>query len=571
MNLLMLLNAASAQEETFDAHGLIPVSEDGDLRDGLATWRAESQDGKRGTASLLIEYADENLVEYIDDLDGITETPLLDNMLAGNVRGGLYFGKRLGLGLTLPVVVSSEGATGAGGFGLADARLALPVGLILPGEDGTGFGLSVVPFADLPIGDDERFLGDASLGGGGILAASVGASRFQLNLNAGVDISPETSVLSWTGGTGLIGGAGVNILFSETLALSLEGQARPLLEESLIDGTHFPAEAVAALRGRYVSGLHWTLGGAVPLSEGATAPQFRTYAGIGWAFGAAPPATLSVFVTDNDGAGVPGATVDAGTGALTTGADGSVLVDDLRAGQDVGVQASKSGYETNTASVELETGENEVRMSITALPASINLSVTGPDRSPLNATVTLTGPNAPAGGAIGDDGAELYDGLKHGDWSLSLTAPGYQDTTRGLSLSPGEEAPLEVVMRPGETAPEQPTEQPTTVVSMDLPVLYFDTNEFNLTRASKAKLRKLADQLRSDPSLKLVIYGYADVRGGTEFNEGLGQLRANETLDYLAELGIDYKRLSAKTYGESRQVDNEAYDANRRVTFEARR
>ena len=583
MNLLILLNAASAQEETFDAHGLTIVSEDGDLRDGLITWRAENLNGKRGSLGLLVEYADEILLEHIEDLDGIAINPLLDDLLAGHIRGSVAFGDRIGLGLVLPVVISSEGLTGAGGFGVGDARLATPIGLVLPEEDGTGFGLSVVPYADLPIGDTARFLGDVGVSGGGMLAAGIGLSKLQLNTNFGLDFSPTTTVDSWTGGTGVIAGAGANFLLTDGFALSLEGQARPLLTASSVAGTHVPIEAVVSGRGRTQNGLFWNLGAGVPLSNGATAAKYRAFVGLGKSFGVDPGASLNIQVVDDDGKPLPGATVQTPKGTLTTDAAGSVLLDDNRTGAEITVLASLSGYDSDNAKVVLETGENSALLTLDALPSAINLSVRGPEGTPINATVTFTGPEQPSPVAIGEDGEELFE-VHHGAWTLGLAADGYDSVSRSLSLAPGEESPLEVIMRPpreGSVVVTEPVVVPDVISTPDnvsvgtLPTVYFSYNQYTLTSAAKSQLRALARQLKDNPQLALDIYGHTDIRGDEDFNEGLGQLRANKVLDYLADQGVDYKRLSALSSGEQ-QIANPgssegAHAKNRRVTFGVRR
>ena len=592
MNLLILLNAASAQEETFDAHGLTIVSEDGDLRDGLITLRAENLSEKRGSLGLLVEYADENLIEHIDDADGLTETPLLDDLLAAHLRGSLYFGDRIGIGLVLPVVVSSEGITGAGGFGIGDARLSAPIGLVLPGEDGTGFGLSMVPYADLPIGDDARFLGDAGVSGGGMLAAGVGLSRLQLNSNIGLDFSPTTTVDSWTGGTGLIAGAGASLLVSEGFALGLETQARPLLTASSVSGTHLPVETVISARGRLESGLHWSVGGAVPLSAGATAAQFRTFAGLGMSFGIDPGGTLNIQVVDDDGQPLPNATVQTSKGTLTTDSSGHALLGSNRTGTEVTIMASLSGYDSDNTSVVLEAGENTTLLTLDPLSSSINLSVRSSGGDPINATVSLVGPEAPSPTAIGDDGAELLE-VHHGAWTMNLTADGYDAASRELSLVPGEESPIEVIMSESAVAvvetPDPVVETPDPIVipdrvvtpdsvdtgSLNLPTVYFVYNEFTLTQQGRNQLRALARQLKANPDLALNIHGHTDVRGSENFNHDLGQLRANKVLDYLADQGVDYRRLSALSYGEAQVADSgqadSAHTANRRVTFSIKR
>jgi len=82
--------------------------------------------------------------------------------------------------------------------------------------------------------------------------------------------------------------------------------------------------------------------------------------------------------------------------------------------------------------------------------------------------------------------------------------------------------------------------------------------------------------LREYPQLIIHIESHTDSRGNDSYNEALSEKRAQSTLDWLVDKGIDRDRLSAKGYGEyqlQNQCSNgvecteEEHQLNRRSVF----
>jgi peptidoglycan-associated lipoprotein len=69
----------------------------------------------------------------------------------------------------------------------------------------------------------------------------------------------------------------------------------------------------------------------------------------------------------------------------------------------------------------------------------------------------------------------------------------------------------------------------------------------------------------------VIIEGNSDERGTNEYNMALGERRAINALQYLANIGIDSNRLRTLSYGEEKPLfmgqDEETYSLNRRVDF----
>lgn len=85
-------------------------------------------------------------------------------------------------------------------------------------------------------------------------------------------------------------------------------------------------------------------------------------------------------------------------------------------------------------------------------------------------------------------------------------------------------------------------------------------------------LSRLAEHLKKNPFQRVIIEGHTDSVGSTEYNQKLGQSRAETIRAYLIRYGkFDPSTLEAKSYGESKPIaDNGNYQGrqlNRRVVF----
>jgi peptidoglycan-associated lipoprotein len=120
-------------------------------------------------------------------------------------------------------------------------------------------------------------------------------------------------------------------------------------------------------------------------------------------------------------------------------------------------------------------------------------------------------------------------------------------------------------------APESTT-PPFTVA--DLRPVFFDFDSYALTDAGRAALDADAKMLRDNSGIKLVVEGHCDERGTSEYNQALGEKRAQAARDYLTAAGIDASRLSIVSYGKERPFDpghdESAWAKNRRAHFSPR-
>jgi outer membrane protein OmpA-like peptidoglycan-associated protein len=104
--------------------------------------------------------------------------------------------------------------------------------------------------------------------------------------------------------------------------------------------------------------------------------------------------------------------------------------------------------------------------------------------------------------------------------------------------------------------------------------IFFAVGSDKILPASYSALNSVAAILKADTTLKLIVAGYTDNVGKPASNLILSQKRADAVKNYLAQKGLDTRRLEAKGYGQENAVaDNstpEGRAANRRVELKLR-
>ena len=99
----------------------------------------------------------------------------------------------------------------------------------------------------------------------------------------------------------------------------------------------------------------------------------------------------------------------------------------------------------------------------------------------------------------------------------------------------------------------------------------FKSNSANLTKNSYPAIRELADSLKTNPDLNLLIEGHTDDRGGEVYNMKLSENRANAVKNLLIRFGIPDNRIEVKAFGDSQPIGTNKTSAgrtlNRRVVF----
>jgi peptidoglycan-associated lipoprotein len=128
---------------------------------------------------------------------------------------------------------------------------------------------------------------------------------------------------------------------------------------------------------------------------------------------------------------------------------------------------------------------------------------------------------------------------------------------------------------PAATPPPAESAPTTTLVgSGDFQPAFFDLDSYTLRDDARAALDKDAKLLRDNPTVNLTIEGHCDERGTAEYNQSLGERRAQAARDYLVAAGIQTSRLNVVSYGKERPFatghDEGSWQQNRRAHFTVR-
>ena len=116
---------------------------------------------------------------------------------------------------------------------------------------------------------------------------------------------------------------------------------------------------------------------------------------------------------------------------------------------------------------------------------------------------------------------------------------------------------------------ELPALQADLIAKAGSDTVYFGTDEYSLDEASRATLAAQARWLIANPNVRASIEGHADERGTREYNQALGERRANAARDFLVSQGVPTSRLLVTSWGKERPVaqgsNEEAWAQNRRA------
>ena len=105
----------------------------------------------------------------------------------------------------------------------------------------------------------------------------------------------------------------------------------------------------------------------------------------------------------------------------------------------------------------------------------------------------------------------------------------------------------------------------------ELTDIFFDFDKSYIRQDAMPVLRQNAQTMKDNPELTVVINGYADIRGTSEYNLRLAKRRAEAARAFMVQLGINPKRIIALTKGETTQFapgsTESEFQLNRRARF----
>lgn len=138
-----------------------------------------------------------------------------------------------------------------------------------------------------------------------------------------------------------------------------------------------------------------------------------------------------------------------------------------------------------------------------------------------------------------------------------------------------------VTFEPGEPG-EIPLGQPIPITEYQEPEnkevfrdIHFDFDRSDVRPADRPILEGIAEHLKANPDMYLLVEGHCDERGTNEYNLALGEKRALGTRAFLAGLGVEEHRMDTVSYGEEDPIDaghdEAAWAKNRRAHFKVAR
>ncbi len=136
--------------------------------------------------------------------------------------------------------------------------------------------------------------------------------------------------------------------------------------------------------------------------------------------------------------------------------------------------------------------------------------------------------------------------------------------------TPPAPPPTTATPTPEPTTPPTPGEAPAPAVQAEgLQPVFFDFDAYALSAEARTVLDADARLLRARPAVNVVIEGHCDERGTEEYNQALGERRAQAAKEYLVNAGIAASRLSLISYGKERPFatgsDEASWAQNRRA------
>lgn len=150
------------------------------------------------------------------------------------------------------------------------------------------------------------------------------------------------------------------------------------------------------------------------------------------------------------------------------------------------------------------------------------------------------------------------------------------------SAAPADAAPAKAenaaTAKTSDETLQAPTEAATKQAKIDINIdghlSYFDYDSAVLSQQTLSGLLLVADYLKSNPAVQILIEGHCDERGTRDYNIALGHKRAEAVRKQLAGMGVDQQRITTKSFGKERPAmrgaSPEAWAKNRRTIIRIR-
>ncbi len=156
---------------------------------------------------------------------------------------------------------------------------------------------------------------------------------------------------------------------------------------------------------------------------------------------------------------------------------------------------------------------------------------------------------------VGADGAYTFEKLEcEKEYLIRIEAEDYE-TVEERFTTPKKKQDL-VINPTLEKDVKEITEGTDLAVTLDIPIIYFDFDKYDIRYDAEVELQKVLAVMNQYPDMIVDIRSHTDCRGLASYNARLSENRAQSTRDYLISKGIAPARLTAKGYGESQLVND---------------
>jgi OmpA-OmpF porin, OOP family len=147
--------------------------------------------------------------------------------------------------------------------------------------------------------------------------------------------------------------------------------------------------------------------------------------------------------------------------------------------------------------------------------------------------------------------------------SVAANAVGYDGAVQLLDLPAGQHGSATLALqRHKETLADLKREVHQNG-SVAIYGIHFDTASARIRADSLASLNEVLQLIDSAPSSHWIIAGHTDNQGGSEYNLNLSLARANSVVAWLVQHGVAHDRLTARGYGFTRPVADNATESGR--------
>ena len=538
-----------------------------------------------GSAAFTLHYAKDPFLW--EGAEG-TVTPLVSDVLAGSLAGGLQLGP-LWVGGELPLLLRSGGALG-GETGLGDASVQAKATAL--DHDDSPVGLALLGTVVAPTATVQTSLGRGGFGYEleAIVDRPIGSALLAFNL--GLHGVPDRQLENLTWGDRVVARLGAGAPLGDRAEASLEVVGSTNLA-GLDGAAGVPVELLAGTAYRVVDDVEVAVGAGTGLTGGIGAPVLRAMAAVRYA----PPLAV-----DRDGDGVPdredrcrtepedrdgtedadgcpeptrvtvriegpeGRLVGDATWSLAGGPEpaegvsGDVLE---RFGGSYELSASAPGYATATRKVTVRDGAAQdlvLTLDKIVVPGTLQVTITDGEERPV----------AAARWWLVESPDEVFEGgsrakLAPGAHALRVEAPGFRPQTVRFDLEQGGEQAVAVVL---DKALVELTAERLVIKDS----IYFETGKAQIKPESFELLEEVAQTLREHAEVRKVrIEGHTDARGDADMNRELSRARAGAVVDFLTERDVERDRLDPVGFGEDKPLVEGSGEAvwsqNRRVDF----